>query len=50
MGKLIDERIDAGVERIIKKHSKPATTRGGEPQFSLPGLIADIMFGKKPQQ
>lgn len=43
---VIDERIDEGVERALKKHAKIGTSRTGTKTPSVPGIIADIMFGK----
>jgi hypothetical protein len=42
----LDERIDAGISRGIEKHVKPGTSRNGG-RTTLPGVLADLMFGKQ---
>ena len=45
--KTLDERIDAGIERGIKKHVRPGNSRnGGQGSTNLPGFLADLIFGK----
>jgi hypothetical protein len=44
----IDERIDAGIERGLKKH-RPTGSQRTEGRTTIPGVIADIMFGKQRQ-
>jgi hypothetical protein len=44
----IDERIDAGIERGLKKH-RPTGAQRTEGRTTIPGVIADIMFGKQKQ-
>lgn len=44
LGKLIDERIDAGVDRTLQKYSKTGQSRNGG-RTSLPQMLADVMGG-----
>lgn len=46
--KRFDERLDAGVKRAIDTHLKPGGQRTG--RTTLPGVIADMFFGKAPQK
>ena len=41
-----DARLDEGVDRAIKKHVGNRDSRTGG-RVTVPGLIADLMFGKK---
>jgi hypothetical protein len=44
----IDERIDAGIERGLKKH-RPTGAQRTEGRTTIPGIFADIVFGKQKQ-
>jgi hypothetical protein len=45
--KRLDERIDEGIERGVKKFVRPGNSRnGGQGSTSLPGVLADLIFGK----
>jgi hypothetical protein len=45
----IDERIDAGIDRGLKKY-RPTGSQRTEGRTTIPGVIADIVFGKQKQQ
>lgn len=46
--KKFDERLDEGVKRAIDTHLKPGGQRTG--RTTLPGMIADLFYGKAPQK
>lgn len=47
LGKLIDDRVDAGIGRAIEKYRVTGSSRNGG-RTTLPGIMADLMFGKPP--
>lgn len=44
LGKFMDERIDAGVERALQKHGRVGASRNPE-RTSVPGFFAQLMGG-----
>lgn len=44
LGKLIDERIDAGITRSVDKYTKSGQSRNGG-RTTIPEIIAGIMWG-----
>lgn len=46
--KKFDARLDEGVKRAVEQYVGRGTSRSG--RTTLPGLIADMFYGKQPQK
>jgi len=45
LGSMLDERIDAGIQRTVEKYKVTGSSRNGS-RTSIPELVANAMFGK----